>query len=194
MIASEREAVILGVLRQRGATSIHTLLEHCPGTSAVTLRRDLGRMQAEGRLRRARGGAPELPSETVVRPVDAPRPRQDPHGFDGLILPPVSGRWAHTLRQQAARRRIPFLAESAPQVGGIYLGPANLREATRLGGHAGREHGASATRAEVLLLALEALPNTRERVEGFAAGFASAFAGEVVFHRVDSLVPAFAGI
>jgi hypothetical protein len=40
-------------------------------------------------------------------------------------------------------------------------------------------------KATVLLVALEALPNTRERVEGFAAGFRAAFSGDVVFHRVD---------
>ena len=103
---------------------------------------------------------------------------------DGLVLPPVGGRWAHTLRQQAVRRGMPFLAESAPQAGGVYLGPANRLESHRLGLHAGAEHGRRAKRAEVLLVTLEALPNARERVEGFMAGFAEAFPGDVVFHRV----------
>ena len=58
--------------------------------------------------------------------------------FDALILPPVKGQWAHTLRQQVARRRAILIAESAPQVGGIYLGPRNFEGAQALGRFAGR--------------------------------------------------------
>ena len=180
MITEEREAAILSLLRKRGVASIHAMLEQCPGVSAVTLRRDLSRLEGQGKLRRTHGGAVQVEPAAAAVPADDIQ-----RTFDGLVLPPVSGRWAHTLRQQAMRRGTPFLAESAPQVGGIYLGPANYAAAHRLGAQAGREHGARSATAEVLLVALEALPNTRERVEGFIAGFADAFPGKLVAHRVD---------
>jgi DeoR/GlpR family transcriptional regulator of sugar metabolism len=185
MITEEREAAILSLLGERGVASIHALLERCPGVSAVTLRRDLSRLEGQGKLRRTHGGAVRVEAE---RPGDAVPADEAQRSFDGLVLPPVSGRWAHTLRQQAMRRGTPFLAESAPQVGGIYLGPANSAEAHRLGLKAGAEHAARSATAEVLLVALEALPNTRDRVEGFISGFTEAFPGKVVAHRVDGRV------
>src|ERR1700761_4364741 len=100
MIARERETAILALLASRGAVSIRLLLAECPGMSAVTLRRDLARLEMLGKLRRVHGGATRAdPPETQ----DEPDPSIDrgQHSFDGLILPPVSGRWAHTLRQQA---------------------------------------------------------------------------------------------
>ena len=185
MIARERESIILRLLGEQGVVSIHALLEACPDTSAVTLRRDLARLELDGKLRRTHGGAVRVDRAEPSPLAESIGLADAQHSFDSLILPPVSGRWAHTLRQQAMRRGIPFLAESAPQVGGIYLGPANHAGAHRLGLHAGKQHGQIAAKAEVLLVALESLPNTRERVEGFMAGFTQAFPGEVVFHRVD---------
>jgi len=179
MIAAEREKAILALLRDRGVASIADVQVACIGASAVTLRRDLSRLEAHGKLRRTHGGAMQ-----VEAPSDRPAETHQ-RLFDGLVLPPVSGRWAHTLRQQAMRRGAPMLAESAPQVGGIYLGPRNRAAAHRLGLLAGEEHGRRSATAEVLLVALEALPNTRERVEGFLAGFTAAFAGRLVTHRVD---------
>jgi DeoR/GlpR family transcriptional regulator of sugar metabolism len=182
MIADEREAVILALLQERGVVSLQTLVDRCCGVSAVTLRRDLSRLENQGKLQRTRGGAVHVrrPSLIVL-----PEPNEVSRLFDGLVLPPVSGRWAHTLRQQAMRRGIPFLAESAPQVGGVYLGPINHAASRELGMRAGKEHGGRSSTAELLLVALEALPNTRERVEGFLAGFTETFPGRLISHRVD---------
>jgi DeoR/GlpR family transcriptional regulator of sugar metabolism len=179
MIAAEREKAILSLLRERGVASMADVQIACIGASAVTLRRDLSRLEAHGKLRRTHGGA-VLVDDPPARPADTSQ-----RMFDGLVLPPVSGRWAHTLRQQAMRRGTPMLAESAPQVGGIYLGPKNRAAAHRLGLHAGQEHARRSATAELLLVALEALPNTRERVEGFLAGFTAGFPGRLVTHRVD---------
>jgi len=183
MIAGEREAAILELLQERGVISLQTLLERCAGVSAVTIRRDLARLESQGKLQRTHGGAVQVKaSPSGVAPA---APDEAQRLFDGLVLPPVSGRWAHTLRQQAMRRGLPFLAESAPQVGGIYLGPTNYEAARGLGRRAGREHGERSATAELLLVALEALPNTRERVEGFLAGFTETFPGKLIAHRVD---------
>jgi DeoR/GlpR family transcriptional regulator of sugar metabolism len=182
MIAEEREAAILALLQEQGVVSMQTLVERCRGVSAVTLRRDLTRLENQGKLQRTHGGAVHVKrmDPSAVFPPEEPQ-----RMFDGLVLPPVSGRWAHTLRQQAMRRGIPFLAESAPHVGGIYLGPTNYSAARELGIRAGKEHGERSSTAELLLVALEALPNTRERVEGFLAGFAETFPGKLIAHRVD---------
>jgi DeoR/GlpR family transcriptional regulator of sugar metabolism len=182
MIAGEREATILELLQERGVISLQTLLARCPGVSAVTLRRDLARLEVQGKLQRTHGGAVQVRRREPIAPA---APEEAQRLFDGLVLPPVSGRWAHTLRQQAMRRGMPFLAESAPQVGGVYLGPTNHAAARELGLRAGREHGARSSTAELLLVALEALPNTRERVEGFLAGFTETFPGKLIAHRVD---------
>ena len=182
MIAEEREAVILALLQERGVVSLQTLVDRCRGVSAVTLRRDLSRLENQGKLQRTRGGAVHIrrPNAIVMS-----EPDEAQRLFDGLVLPPISGRWAHTLRQQAMRRGIPFLAESAPQVGGVYLGPINHAASRELGMRAGKEHGGRSSTAELLLVALEALPNTRERVEGFLAGFTETFPGRLISHRVD---------
>jgi DeoR/GlpR family transcriptional regulator of sugar metabolism len=182
MIAEEREAAILALLQERGVVSLQTLIERCCGVSAVTLRRDLSRLENQGRLQRTHGGAVNVKRADAIVMSAPGKPQRF---FDGLVLPPVSGRWAHTLRQQAMRRGIPFLAESAPQVGGIYLGPTNYAGARELGMRAGSEHCERSSTAELLLVALEALPNTRERVEGFLAGFTETFPGRLVAHRVD---------
>ena len=182
MIAEEREAVILALLEERGVVSLQSLVERCGGVSAVTLRRDLSRLESRGKLQRTHGGAINVKSPDAIVMSE---PDEMQRLFDGLVLPPISGRWAHTLRQQAMRRGIPFLAESAPQVGGLYLGPRNYAASRELGKHAGREHGDRSPTAELLLIALEALPNTRERVEGFLAGFTETFPGRLISHRVD---------
>src|SRR6185437_4012260 len=133
MIAEEREAAILALLQERGVVSLQTLVDRCCGVSAVTLRRDLSRLENQGKLQRTRGGAVNVRRPS---PIVLPAPNEVPR-FDGLVLPPVSGRWAHTLRQQAMRRGVPFLAESAPQVGGVYLGPINHGASRELGMRAG---------------------------------------------------------
>lgn len=56
MHATEREKVILDLLRQHGFVSFRELTKRVDG-SAATLRRDLERMDSEGRLSRVRGGA-----------------------------------------------------------------------------------------------------------------------------------------
>lgn len=183
MIAGEREASILELLQERGVISLQTLLERCAGVSAVTLRRDLARLEGQGKLQRTHGGAVQV--KAPPSGVAAAAPDEAQRLFDGLVLPPVSGRWAHTLRQQAMRRGTPFLAESAPQVGGIYLGPNNYAASHELGRRAGREHAERSARAELLLIALGTQLNTQERVEGFLGGFSETFPGPVAAHRVD---------
>lgn len=183
MIRSERERIILRLLDERGVVSLKLIERNCPDTSAVSLRRDLARLEREGRLSRKHGGAVRA---EAMEPVGVsrlmPLASED---FDALVLPPVKGQWAHTLRQQAMRRGTTLIAESAPQIGGIYLGPPNLRGSQQLGRFAGKQQADVTERAEVLLVALGGGGNTRDRVEGFRAGFMETFPGEVIVHHID---------
>ncbi len=65
VIPAQRRAILLERVRQRGAASIQELARSI-GASASTVRRDLERLQAEGYLRRAHGGAflPHTPLAT----------------------------------------------------------------------------------------------------------------------------------
>ncbi len=186
MIMEEREACILALLDEREAVSLRAIQKACPDVSLVTLRRDLARMEKNRKLRRTHGGAVRLaPVATFADTPSEPRTDSSVAEFDALILPPVKGAWGHTLRQQAIRRGALLIAESAPQVGGVYLGPRNFDRSRELGRFAAQQAAEKGKRAEVLLVALEGLQNTRERLEGFREGFGETFPCDVVFHRVD---------
>lgn len=187
MIKIEREARIAEIVGESGFVSIHELAMRLGDVSEVTVRRDVGRLAARGVLKRSHGG--------VARADGRPRPNR-PHeagvafeplleDVEGIVLPPLEGRGAETLRLMARRRHIPFLAESAPQSGGVYLGPDNFAAGRELGELAARQVGTRTRAAKILLVSLEALPNTRMRCDGFLAGFAEAFAGDVQHWRVD---------
>lgn len=186
MLKSERDDLIIALLEERGIVTLRTLHKACPGVSLVTLRRDLARLEGSSRLRRTHGGALRIsPNEKLEAAPAIVVSDTQLVEFDALILPPVKGAWSHTLRQQAIRRGALLIAESAPQVGGVYLGPRNFERSQELGRFAAEQARAKHSRAEVLLVALEGLQNTRERLEGFRDGFREAFGGETVFHRVD---------
>jgi DeoR/GlpR family transcriptional regulator of sugar metabolism len=190
MIKAEREARILSFLNEAGVASIHDLVARLGRVSEVTVRRDVARLAAEGALRRSHGGVSKLdsprqkpaagpalwPAEDIGLPLD---------DTDAIVLPPLEGKGAETLRLMARRRGIPFLAESAPQAGGIYLGSDNVAAGRDLGIAAARELAGSIGSARILMVSLEALPNTRARCDGFLAGFTEAFDGAVRHWRVD---------
>ncbi len=56
-LAASRRKVILELLRDQGAVSLSELSLRFPSLSTMTLRRDLERLQAEGRCTRTHGGA-----------------------------------------------------------------------------------------------------------------------------------------
>src|SRR5260370_30069106 len=86
MIIEERETVILSLLREQGVVSIHDLVAACPGVSAVTLRRDLSRLEERQQLKRTHGGA--VPAGNIARNVARPRREGAPPLFDALVPPP----------------------------------------------------------------------------------------------------------
>jgi DeoR/GlpR family transcriptional regulator of sugar metabolism len=184
MIKSHRESRILDLLARRSPRSIAELAAEIPGVSAVSIRRDVARLADRGLLQRTHGGATALPAP--LPPDDDPAlPDDGIEGLDAIVLPPVEGRAVDTLRHLARRRAIPFLAESSPQEGGIYLGPDNAAAGRDLGRAAGRLLAGRIEAARILLVSLEALANTRARCAGFLAGFAETFPGPFEHWRIN---------
>jgi len=174
MLKLSRQKRILSILQAQGSVELAELARMLPEVSQVTLRRDIAELAEAGSLKRTHGGA-VLPDATILGPAHA-RPHlvasdelgSELDGLDGVILPPVSGRGADALRRQIARSEIPFLAESARQPGGTYLGPDNRQAGLELG----REAGRILTRkdAVVLMICQPELANTRARADGFVEG------------------------
>ena len=118
------------------------------------------------------------------------KPRQSaPHQASLLIslmrlFTSVSGRGGDALRRQITRRGIPFLAESAPQQGGQYLGPDNKQAGLELGRLAGQD-AVDVHELRVLIVGHPELTNTRERAAGFEAGLREAFNGDLKIVSVN---------
>ena len=183
MIKSARELRILEMLARRTPIGLDEFRKEIGGVSPISIRRDIARLAARGALVRTHGGAAAKPQSISVddgQEVDA-----GIEAVDAIVLPPVGGRAADTLRLMARRRGIPFLAESCPQPGGIYLGPDNYAAGRDLGVAAGELLSGSLKAARILLVSLEDLPNTRARCDGFLAGFKAAFAGPMHHWRVN---------
>jgi DeoR/GlpR family transcriptional regulator of sugar metabolism/ABC-type sugar transport system substrate-binding protein len=188
MIKEQRHARIISILRQQGVVSMEELRRSMPGVAAVTLRRDLAQLDELGAIRRRHGGA-VLSDETLLRArgtlpgAEASPLASDLDSLDAVILPPISGRGSDVLRREIVRRGIPFIAESAPQQGGAYLGPDNFAAGVELGRLAGQEMGGKLV--SMLVIGVAELPNTRERVAGFEAGLADAGVKPAMIHRVN---------
>lgn len=186
MIKADRHARIMSILEDSQALTLPELARRLGRVSTVTVRRDVAELAARGLLRRAHGSvtgnrdaAPEL-----ERP-SSPSIEDQIGDVDAIILPPIEGRGADTLRGMARRRQIPFLAESSEQQGGVYVGPDNFAVGRELGKRAGAMLANSVGTARILLVSLERLPNTRSRCDGFLKGFGEAFNGPVESWRVD---------
>ena len=179
MIISERELAILSLVEQFSVVSMRTISRQLPEVSVVTLRRDLARMERDGKLTRTRGGAARCATQapTVDDGEDV--------SADVLILPPLTGRWARTLRAAARECGKFYLAESAPQAGGVYLGPENRKVGRELGELAAANCMTHASHAEILVITQVELSNTQERTAAFVEGFRAVFRGPVIEHIVE---------
>ena len=176
MLLAERETEIVALVNQNGSYTVKELAEHFSVTE-VTIRRDLTKLENLRLLKRTHGGAVSLENghELALLLADIPDVSEESVA-DALILAPVQSRAAHALRERAIRNQIPFLAESCPQEGAIYVGPNNYEAAHALGVWTARcfgEQFSVGTMAHVLDISHNELSNTRKRSAGFAAGFKS---------------------
>lgn len=191
MIRELRQSRILSILQAEGAASLADLHALMPETSRVTLRRDLAELAEAGAVRRTHGGA-TLPDAAVLRRAKPgqPGPRLVPDAMgldtsrlDAVILPPIAGPGSDALRRRILRSGVPFLAESAPQPGGTYLGPDNRAAGRELGELAGRREPAGPL--TLLVVGQPDQANTRDRAEGFEAGLRASREGPLRVIRVN---------
>jgi DeoR/GlpR family transcriptional regulator of sugar metabolism len=188
MMKQARHDRILELLAECEELPLGEIARRLGRVSEVTVRRDVAELADMGKLVRRRGGASRIEAgggavekDILVEPV--PGEIED---VDAMVLPPIEGRGADTLRVLARRRKIPFLAESSPQDFGAYLGPDNFGAGRDLGNRAGRALTGVIEKASLLLVSLSQLPNTRARCEGFERGFRETFKGPVNVRLIDS--------
>lgn len=186
MLFTAREKQIVDIVNQHGGYEVKELARHFAVTEA-TIRRDLRKLEAHRLLTRQHGAAvalsgasgaslPTLPADDAVV------------GEDALILAPVHNSLSHTMRERSVRNRVPFLAESCPQEGAIYLGPDNREAGRALGRWTGeyfQRTAAADAVAQVLDISEFDLPNTRERSEGFAEGIRAVIGDRAIIRSVD---------
>ena len=189
MIKLSRHKRILDFLHSEGVLEVSELARLLPEVSQVTLRRDIAELAEAGELKRTHGGA-TLPDAALLRNdsarlyvVAGEDYEDDLRHVDGIILPPIAGRGANAMRRQIARRNLPFLAESAEQSGGIYLGPDNKAAGYALGEAAGADLGVD--RHVVLMVCQPDLANTRARAEGFEAALKATATAPIEIVRVN---------
>jgi DeoR/GlpR family transcriptional regulator of sugar metabolism len=184
-IKSHRHSRIISLLDECDALSIQDLVRRLGRVSKVTVRRDVAELTSMGVIERSHGAVSKV--GTSGKPIEHAPPSVDDQigDVDALILPPIEGGGADTLRSMARRRRIPFLAESSEQEGGVYIGPDNFAVGRELGNRAGRALTSKIESARILLVSLERLPNTRSRCDGFIQGFTETFKGPIESWRVD---------
>ncbi|MCV3240718.1 substrate-binding domain-containing protein [Mesorhizobium sp. ZC-5] len=184
-IKSDRQGRILSLLSESELLSIQEVARRLGRVSAVTVRRDVAEMAERGLLVRRHGSVSRLGAGLAESPTTRHPIEGQIGDVDAIVLPPIEGRGADTLRSMVRRRRIPFLAESSEQEGGVYIGPDNFAVGRELGNRAGRLLSGQLKSARVLLVSLDRLPNTRSRCDGFLKGFSETFKGKVESWRVD---------
>ncbi len=188
ILLSKREKQIVEIVNKSGGYSVRDLALYFDVTEA-TIRRDLQKLETHNLLERLHGGAvPVENGETKAALFSLPMDDAETNGEQALILAPVQNTASHTLRERTLRNQIPFLAESTPQEGAIYLGPNNFEAGYTLGCWTGnyiRENWSSSKAVYVLDISEYDLPNTKERSKGFTEGIRSVLGEAVAIHSVD---------
>lgn len=186
MLFTAREKQIVEIVNQHGGYEVRELARRFAVTEA-TIRRDLRKLEAHKLLQRQhgiavalnevlRGGPPALAGDSTAA------------GEDALILAPVHNSLSHTLRERSVRNQVPFLAESCPQEGAIYLGPNNRQAGEAIGRWTGeyfKKAAPDGAVAHILDISEFDLPNTRERSEGFAEGIRAVLGDRAIIRSVD---------
>ncbi len=182
---SDREKEIVQIINSGGGSAVKYLAERFDVTEA-TIRRDLRKLEDLQLLERTHGGA--IPTGTSLGMLQQQLEDSGMSATDALILAPVQNNASHTLRERTLRKNIPFLAESCPQDGAIYLGPDNYEAAFLLGQWTG-EHFLSRwgqdAQGHLLDITQDKFPNTRERSRGFKEGIASVMGAQIQVESID---------
>lgn len=188
MIPSQREAVVLELLQQRGAISVDEIAVHCD-CSPMTVRRDLHRMEGKRLIVRTHGGATlakpspsghQFGGNGVLQARNAMLDRSD-----ALIITPVSPGIA-VLVERARRSGIPIIAESMNYQGAAtYVAIDDYGAGVELGRWAGSYVPARKAGAVKVLDISSPLPNCTLRSRGFADGLRSTLGSRCSIVRVE---------
>lgn len=177
MVTTQRLQRIIELVDKAGFVSVTDLAKACNVTE-VTIRRDLQRLDQEGRLRRTHGGAaalrlPELPV-SEEEPARASLEGLLTGRVNAWIATPVDPRFDRSLQDRAEKGNIPIIAESLEMGGAHTVVAVDNREAgMALGRWAGQyvqQHFAGQARVLDLTFAQS---NTEMRSQAFLAGLHS---------------------
>ncbi|MAS37959.1 MAG: hypothetical protein CL610_28450 [Anaerolineaceae bacterium] len=182
---SDREKEIVNLVNSGGGSAVRQLAEYFDVTEA-TIRRDLRKLENLQLLERTHGGA--VPAGAGLGLLQQQVEDSTMGATDALILAPVQNNASHTLRERTLRKNIPFLAESCPQDGAIYLGPDNYEAGYLLGQWTGEQFlraRVDGTPAYVLDITQNKFPNTRERSRGFKDGIRAVLDNRLHIESID---------
>lgn len=190
MIPSQREAVILQLLRQQGVITVAEICTHC-NCSPETARRDLRRLEEQGALVRTHGGA------KLAQLAGLHRLASNGSGLlearlaltervDALIVTPSETRATRLLVDRCRRAGIPLIAEATNLRGAkTVVSVDNYRAGLEVGqwvAHYARRHlGGQVVALDVSY----PQPNTQARSRGFADGLRELSPGRRTVLRVN---------
>jgi len=186
-VKQRRHQKIIELINQLEELSLVELSGRLGHISVITLRRDVAQLSEQGLVVRTHGGVAAIRDKLNTKLQN----QSDVTGLlgvgdvDAIILPPVGGTGAATLRNFARRRQIPFIAETSEQEGGIYVGHNNFSIGRQLGRYAGGILKQSVKNIDLLMVSSEMLANTRSRCDGFLRGITETFKGRLRHWRVD---------
>jgi len=175
MADKDRHDNLLSLVDEHGFLTVRELSEYL-AVSEMTIRRDLGRLEQQGRVRKTYGGAASIRSAGVVTEALDSQPDQKAEGplvdtIDVLIATSVNPLYDALLLDRVQKRRIPVIAESVelPE-GETVVAPDNAQAGHDLGQWAGHElRRRGQNKARLLDLSFH-LRNTQTRSQGFWEG------------------------
>jgi DeoR/GlpR family transcriptional regulator of sugar metabolism len=172
---SERDAVILQILRQRGTISVADCAAEL-GCAQMTVRRDLQRLEERGLLRRVHGGATRVlpPAQPIrsrrVRGLLEARAAVVDHS-DVLIITPTGATAINLLAERARRASTPCVSEAIRHPGTItQVSIDDYQAGLELGRWVGQYSFSCASDRLHILVIGQDLPNTEARSRGFCEG------------------------
>jgi DeoR/GlpR family transcriptional regulator of sugar metabolism/ABC-type sugar transport system substrate-binding protein len=176
MSTNDRLEQIGLLVDQRGFLSVHDLSETFQ-VSEMTIRRDLQRLEEDGRLQRTFGGAASLHPE--IKPKDKIEHdslKSSPDDLltnrvDVIIATSLEQHFDYLLLDRASKKNLPIVAESAPLEKEVTLVALdNYKAAHALGRWAGNEASRRWNNQVHVLDLTYRMPNTRIRSRAFMEG------------------------
>ncbi len=169
--------VQIGVLvDERGFVSVRDLSEHYQ-VSEMTIRRDLQRLEEEGRIQRTFGGAASLHFGTkLLGKIDPESTNSSPdevltNRVDVIIASSIEQHFDFLLLDMASKKNLPIVAESAPLEKEVTLVALDNYKAAHALGRSAGEESTRRWNGQVHVLDLTyRMPNTRVRSQAFMDG------------------------